>query len=508
MSTFHACFAMPLRKWLNDNSSRLGDTTLATIAGRRLHRADGLVTAVSRFGTNGDLMLLEQRSYDNAGRLTSLLDAATNQTDYFRTTETDGSRTHTTLYVTNAQEGIRVIETYRRDGTLQRLTGSGVHGVRYEYGASTNGGTFRKEIKLAADGSDASEWVQHFLDGAGQEYLTLYPDNAQAWTGYDTAGRVIWRVDPDGVTTRFAYNALGQRELAGLDVDRDGRLNGVGCSFHGVDRITRTADSYVTNSGQYYHRTVTSVWPTNNSEFPVVLAATDSRVDGRHTVRFENGVTNETWLSFDPTNAGLRFQTNLAPDGTRTLSQFQDGKLVYTETSQANLGVLRWTRHGYDPHGRRTTVEDARAGTTTYGFDNLDRVTSVTTPAPVGGQSAQTTSYAYDCRGHLSQVTQPDNTIVTNEFWPTGEPKKTVGSRTYPVAYTYDYAGRLKTLTTWRHYPDTGAATTTWNYDAQRGWLSGKTYQSTNGPSYTVTVRRSRVGARRVGSLHGVERTG
>ena len=76
---------------------------------------------------------------------------------------------------------------------------------------------------------------------------------------------------------------------------------------------------------------------------------------------------------------------------------------------------------------------------------------------------------------------------ATDEYSPTGELKQTVGSRTYPVAYTYDYAGRLKTLTTWQHYPDTGAATTTWNYDAQRGWLSGKTYQSTNGPSYTYT---------------------
>lgn len=30
--------------------------------------------------------------------------------------------------------------------------------------------------------------------------------------------------------------------------------------------------------------------------------------------------------------------------------------------------------------------------------------------------------------------------------------RRSYGARTYPVAYTYDYAGRLKTMTTWTNY--------------------------------------------------------
>ena len=63
----------------------------------------------------------------------------------------------------------------------------------------------------------------------------------------------------------------------------------------------------------------------------------------------------------------------------------------------------------------------------------------------------------------------------------TGELKKTFGARTYTVEYTYDYAGRLKTMLA-------GAGTTTWNYDANRGFLTSKIYADSNGTTYSNTV--------------------
>ena len=57
------------------------------------------------------------------------------------------------------------------------------------------------------------------------------------------------------------------------------------------------------------------------------------------------------------------------------------------------------------------------------------------------------------------------------------------------MAYTYDYAGRLKTLTTWTNFAgNQGSAVTTWNYDGQRGWLTNKTYADNKGPGYTYTA--------------------
>ena len=59
------------------------------------------------------------------------------------------------------------------------------------------------------------------------------------------------------------------------------------------------------------------------------------------------------------------------------------------------------------------------------------------------------------------------------------------GARTYPVEYTYDFAGRLSTMTTFSTFSaatETGTEprTTRWNYHSKRGWLESKDYP---GPS-------------------------
>ena len=91
----------------------------------------------------------------------------------------------------------------------------------------------------------------------------------------------------------------------------------------------------------------------------------------------------------------------------------------------------------------------------------------------------------------------PDSTTVTEVFYPTGELKSSSGSQTYPVAYTYDYAGRLLSQTTWQDKSaDTGKALTAWEY-YPNGLLKQKWYDATiaedgtisgtAGPSYTYT---------------------
>ena len=143
---------------------------------------------------------------------------------------------------------------------------------------------------------------------------------------------------------------------------------------------------------------------------------------------------------------------------------------------------------GYDSLGRRVTATDPRTGTTTYQLDALGRTVAVTTPAPGNGQSPQTTRYGYDELGRLTAVTNGDGTVTHSDYFDTGELRQTWGSRAYPVGYTYDYAGRMKTMTTWQDFAATnGAATTTWSYDL-RGFLTSKVYQDPgNWTTYTYT---------------------
>ena len=96
----------------------------------------------------------------------------------------------------------------------------------------------------------------------------------------------------------------------------------------------------------------------------------------------------------------------------------------------------------------------------------------------------------------------PDSTSVTTEYYLTGELKRQYGSRTYPVGYGYDYAGRMKTMTNWSSFPTTGARVTTWNYNPYHGWLDNKQYPDGQGPSYAYTPAgrlQTRTWARTVG---------
>jgi RHS repeat-associated protein len=115
-------------------------------------------------------------------------------------------------------------------------------------------------------------------------------------------------------------------------------------------------------------------------------------------------------------------------------------------------------------------------------------VLTVTTPAPAAGESAQVTTSVYDEAGRVIRTQAPDGLWTTNEYYLTGLYRKTSGARVYPVEYTFDYAGRLATMTTWQDYASSsGAAVTAWAYEGTRGFLTNKVYQGTNGPGYTYT---------------------
>ena len=114
---------------------------------------------------------------------------------------------------------------------------------------------------------------------------------------------------------------------------------------------------------------------------------------------------------------------------------------------------------------------------------------AVTTPIPGNGISAEATRTLYDTSLRPYNVTEPDSGVVSSTYLLTGELWTQSGARVYPVAYSYDYAGRMATMTNWSTGP-TGLRTevTTWNYDPHRGWLANEMYDNqTAGPSYTYT---------------------
>jgi RHS repeat-associated protein len=286
----------------------------------------------------------------------------------------------------------------------------------------------------------------------------------------------------------FSYNETGEQEVTALDLNNNGVID-----YAGPDRITKTTRTVATKTDgpatYTVERTITQRWETDAQDAPTTASVSEQSTDGLRTWQTVRSLVATSVTSYD--GAGGRTVVSTGPDGVRTTQVYAADRLASTTTKTAGNAQLAAATYAYDTYGRLQSASDARNGATTYTYFADDQIATVTTPDPdparTGpGYDPQTTAYAYDSAGRVQTVTQPDGGVVNTTYWPTGSVKRTWGTRTYPVEYTYDPQGRVKTLTTWQDFAgDTGRAVTTWNYDPARGFLLNKRYTDGTGPSYT-----------------------
>jgi YD repeat-containing protein len=257
--------------------------------------------------------------------------------------------------------------------------------------------------------------------------------------------------------------------------------------------VSRVVNDVTTDSGYNVRRTQTYGYPTDNSSTALLLAKTETTTDGLRSWQTTYRDSSTPVVSSSQTTysgGGNRTQTSTSPDGSYTVSSFLNGRLTTVTRKDSGNNQISSTTYSYDAHGRQSATTDARNGITTSTFNNADLVSSTTTPNPgILGSSAQTTLTYYNLMLQATNVVNPDGTSVTNRYSLTGLLTNTSGSRTFPVGYTYDPQGRMKTMTTWTNYASaSGAAVTTWNYDPYRGWLASKRYADSTGPDYTYSA--------------------
>jgi RHS repeat-associated protein len=460
--------------YVYDSLQRIISSTRAGITTLNAYDAEGRVLTTIRKGNDGSEITTNRSSYDLAGRLTSSTDALNHTTRFTETIDSSGHTVKTTTFpnaLNDTDPGGTRIETFAKDGSLLSVSGTAVHPLKYEYGVDADG-RFTKEIRVGNGGAE-TEWVKTYTDMAGRTFKTVAADGATSQSFFNNQGQLIKALDADRVTTLFSYNGKGEQEYSALDMNRNDAID-----VNGTDRITRTQNQVATAHGTTVRQTTTTVWTTDGAGTTSTITVTETSADGLRSWNTGFGLTTQTQTAYD--GKGGRTATIANPDGSSSVSQYQDGRLMsVTQKDSANVQIAR-TSFAYDAHGRLLTTTDARTGATTNTYDNADQLTSVMTPVPGPGLSTQTTSYSYDNLGRRSQATLPDKLIVKYEYNDTGELKKTFGARTYTSEYSYDSQGRLKTLLA-------GTGTTTWNYDPARGFLSSKSYADGKGPSYTYT---------------------
>jgi YD repeat-containing protein len=189
---------------------------------------------------------LEQFAYDTAGRMTNHTNALGGATTYVEAL-VNNKRQRT---VTNVTDGGQRVETYYRDGRLEKVTGTAAFPVRYDYNRDLLDSAYREftfETKLSAAGATTPEWTRSYTDAAGRPYKTFYAaasGSPYSESTYNSKNQLIKERDPDGVMTLYTYNVKRRtaRDRRGLNANGQVELTG-------TDRITATLRDVTSYSG-------------------------------------------------------------------------------------------------------------------------------------------------------------------------------------------------------------------------------------------------------------------
>lgn len=454
-----------------DAFKRVLSETRAGITTSYTYNAEGQILTRKRTGSDNSQILQETNTYDIAGRLVTNADGFSQTTTHAYSTDTSGRAVETTTFPNGSTAGT----VSYKDGKPFTHSGTATPPRKWIYGVEPAVGYYEQEILFGTAASE-NEWTKTWQDHVGRTIKTQHAGCAPATFTYDPFGRVIKSTDPDGVIILTAYDGQGRIVSRALDVDRSN-------SISTPDQVQLTAHQILSAHGTIVSRTETRV--INPAGVEELISQSDTSTDRRSQWTTRIGLISSSALTYG--SPGTRTEVITLPDNSTQTLTYSQGRLT-SQITRASGGTptLKSLTHTYDPHGRLLTTTDARNGTTTYGYDALDRLTSTstTTPTPSSGLASMSTTQQYDSMGHLTVLTLPDSSQTQHEYFLTGNLKKTSGSQTPTLERTYDPQGRMISLTT---TGQAGPAITTWTYHSATGRLTGKSYPGGDTLAFTYT---------------------
>lgn len=248
---------------------------------------------------------------------------------------------------------------------------------------------------------------------------------------YDALNRVTKIATPVG-TTRYEYDVVGNRTAV---IDANGSITRYG--YDALNRLERTTDA---------------LGKITRYEYDAVGNQTAVIDPKNHAIRYTYDDLNRLTAISD----GLNHITRYTYDAVGNRTEITDPNANVTQYRYDELNRVKEIVYPdqtiaftYDAVGNRATMVD-RSGTTTYTYDPLNRLKTITNGA---GQSL---SYGYDAIGNRTSLTYPSGKVVTS---------------------TYDGLRRLTSVVD-------GAATTRYSYD-KRGNRTGVVFPNGVTTAYT-----------------------
>jgi len=466
---------------------------------------DGLTTTVTRAG-----VLISQTTRSLGGLTTTTVSPSrksVNADDRLitRVVQDPTARSATSSYQVGAvwvEQGdatVTSVTNNYRDGRISSVSGDAVTDVNYTYDTYNEG-----VVGILTTFTSSGFISRTYTDPLGRTAKSVSPATGTTTYGYYAAntgaglrGKLSSVTDADTVATTYGYNARGERTTTTRVVPlATGTTNQVTTITNDV--VSGVTTAHGTFAGAFHHQ---------SQSIATNVTVSNSYVSLDRLTNITKTLTGDTvTVTNRPDANGVVTSTIVHPDGTKTVQTTTPadlGNIVLTRqfAAGANTAIdppISSTTNQYDTLNRLLSVSDSRTGTD--GKTIYSSFTESGTPL-VTTQGARITSNVCDELGRVIQTTLPDRSSVTNtSYWPAGQIKAQWGSQTYPTLRTYNEQGQLITLYTYRNLTTvptnaTGAAVTTWIYNATTGRLDGKTYadgpdagnEPEPGPSYTYS---------------------
>ena len=380
-----------------------------------------------------------QMGYDKNGNLISLTDTNGNVTrwSYDKRNRNSGKQYH---------DGKTETYTYFRD-LLTQTTGTRGQIIKFEY--DYNGNQTKIDYPNTPDvlmSYNKLDDVAEITDAIGTHVL-----------GYDAFGRLLSDDGPlTGDTQTYAYDGL--QRLQTQTVQR-GASSGVQSQSYAYDGLGRLAS--LNANGTQGTGLTTYSYDGNTDRLRILTHPNGTKADlrydglGRLTHVF-NGANGDLFYNryssnYDTRDIKINTQSRTGSGSTPYTTTFYSydalDQLKQERVVGGDANTPYTTNYNYDGMGNRTQVNRASASassTTNYTPNALNQLTSLTTTSSVAPTS--NTSQTYDNAGNLTQSATSDGGTTTYEYDDADRLSRITrmgGVAGYSVSeFVYDYASR------------------------------------------------------------------
>jgi RHS repeat-associated protein len=412
---------------LQSATNPLGQTTSFTYTSRgELETVVDALGKVSRYEYNlvGDLtkvlnpLLHETRfGYDGAGRRTTL----TEPLGFVTTTTYNGIDGVTRTTDARTKNTDMAYDAAGRLESIKNARGNMIETYAYDAGDRI---ASRKDAlqKSETYQYDASARVISSTDRKGQ--VTTYE--------YDSEDRVTATVRPEG-RTRFSYDLVGRL------TEVSNSAGTISYTYDAADRMVRerVVAGTVTTTMTYQYDALDH--RVSRAVAGALSDATTYAYDRAGRMIRISYRGQQTLFEYD---AAGRLTKRTLPNGIVMIPKYDDADRVteigYFSAGGATIEALQYT---YDDNGRRLTEtrSASRAPETpfTAAYDNADRMTSITLTA-----QAKTFNLAYDDNGNLSTKTEQGASNVTSYGWDSLNRLVSITGPGVSASFQYDALGR------------------------------------------------------------------